>query len=304
MEKAVRGTRMMFGADQGAPATVAAAETLTVDPVHVEMFAPEEVLHRSSSFELHQAYRRWSAAAAGGLPLFRDALGLLDGLRDRLVLLEEDGDDFFYLHVGEMIVEQAGFDMTGLRLSELPGPLAAIYRDATREAVAASQPRYMRLSAQRSDRTLFWERLILPLRRHASGGLRMVATVVNQVDSVEQILLQVFQETHVGLMVLRPICDKEGAITDCWVMLANVRASRFFDYNPATAASRRLRALDSVLCQDRLWNRLFNSTETSRAAIVTIHQMGHLISVSRAGDFLVLRLSDPASDDASVVFVD
>lgn len=296
------GARGMFNADDRSSARLAA--DTQVEPIHVEMFPPQEVLQRSTCFDLHQAYRRWTAAAAVGLPLYRDLLGVLNGLRDRLVLLEQEGDDFFYLHVGTLVVEQAGFDMTGFRLSELPGPLAVFYRDVTRDAVDVSEPRFVRLSAQRGDRTLFWERLILPFRRHAASPVRMVATFVNQIDSVEQILLQVFQETHVGLMVLRPIRDKEGSVVDCWVVLANVRASRFFGFDPASAASRRLRALDSVLSEDRIWNRLFSGAGTSRAAIVTLHQMGHLISVSKAGTYLVLRLSDPASDDASVVFVD
>lgn len=296
------GARGMFDADSRSSARLEA--DTQVEPVHVEMFPPQEVLQRSTSFDLHQAYRRWTAAAAVELPLYRDLLGVLNGLRDRLVLLEQEGDDFFYLHVGTMVVEQAGFDMTGFRLSELPGPLAVLYRDVTRDAVDMAEPRFVRLSAERGERTLFWERLILPFRRHAASPARMVATFVNQIDSVEQILLQVFQETHVGLMVLRPIRDKEGSVVDCWVVLANVRAGRFFGFDPASAASRRLRALDSVLAEDRIWNRLFSGAGTSRAAIVTIHQMGHLISVSKAGNYLVLRLSDPASDDASVVFVD
>jgi hypothetical protein len=293
----------MFSAESWASAKPAAGMPV-VEPAHVEMFAPQEVLHRSTSFDLHQAYRRWAAAAATELPLYRDLLGLLNGLRNRVVLLEQEGDDFFYLHVGAMIVEQAGFDMTGFRLSELPGPLAAFYRDVTRSAVDMAEPRFVRLSAQRGERMLFWELLILPFRRHAASPMQMVAIFVSQADSVERILLQVFQETQVGLMVLRPIRDNDGAIVDGWVVLANVRASRFFGFDPTTTSSRRLRTLDSVLGEDRIWNRLFNGTDTSQAVIVTLHQMRHLISVSKAGNYLVLRLSDPASDDASVVFVD
>ncbi len=102
----------------------------------------------------------------------------IERLRPQLMVLRPAGPgDWSYEHYGEEIARQAGFDMTGRRVSDFQGPVGdffrRLYRRVTVERRALGSVH--RFSADKASP--LWERLILPVGEDEVAALYVINKV-------------------------------------------------------------------------------------------------------------------------------
>jgi hypothetical protein len=93
-----------------------------------------------------------------------DAIDLAPVL-GHVMLMEpvDGGDDFLYRVYGTLIAQQAGMEMTGKRVRDIPAPLVAVYFLATYRAVMQGRrPMFAHHSTHHDIQIAEWDRLILP----------------------------------------------------------------------------------------------------------------------------------------------
>lgn len=117
----------------------------------------------------------------GSEPVLRksdiDPIELRFGL-GHLVMLERLADgDFVYRLFGSLLAEIAGFDMTGLCVSNFKGLVAQYHRGTYERCIERGRPIYTLHRAESQCNGRVWERLLLPLGDHA-GVLKYVMAMV------------------------------------------------------------------------------------------------------------------------------
>jgi hypothetical protein len=301
------GDRRAAGAP-GSPRGANEAATgllLSYDSLRFDVFPGEDVLHRSDASDLKFAFRAWQAIATREQPAYAQMHHLLRRFDRFALLLEPDGDDLYYLHMGQGIVEEIGLDMTGRYLSEMPGELMPHLRDMTAEVIARFVPRYARNISTFEDRTLFWERVVLPVRRSGRSGDVLALSVVAPLSTVSQILHAVFRESPFATLVAVPIHDEGGRIVDGWVVLANESARRRIGHDPKAEQDRRVRARRSLFADDRLWSRLVPDGKPCDTAVPFRLNDADMIACARTvGEYLVLRVLEVGARTTDIFLID
>lgn len=127
----------------------------------------------------------WSAGCRKGPPAFADLDPVRardSGLPDRLSIVavaDSDPAEYRYTYAGPGLTARFAYDLTGLRLIDLPG--AALVRALAEDYVAARQsglPRFQEVAFVLGDRVHGYRRLILPCTDGGRSIARLVVAVV------------------------------------------------------------------------------------------------------------------------------
>lgn len=116
----------------------------------------------------------WARLADAGLP---NADALTQACRrqcpDDISLAERAVEDFVFLEDGSNVVTASGFDLAGVTLTQISGPVGTLFLEQFERALGEACPVYFVHRAVHAKTARHWERLVLPARTD-SGALRLV----------------------------------------------------------------------------------------------------------------------------------
>lgn len=188
----------------------------------------------------------------------------LDYLRDDLMILRplEDGD-WLYEHYGKQIAFNAGFDMTGKKVSDFQGGLGAFYSEIYARVAQERRPlATLHRFGSYGERPL-WERIILPVGKNdAVSGLY----VVNKVREVEKDISQLTVRARGrGLIVVQFVRNERHEIVDATIVGANAIARTITGRRLDEMIGRSMLVLFPGLIKAGLW-ALYLKVEATQQA--------------------------------------
>jgi PAS domain-containing protein len=185
----------------------------------------------------------------------------LDYLRDDLMILRPlEGRDWFYEHYGKGIALNAGFDMTGRKVSDFQGVLRDFYADIYERVRRERRPLATLHRLGNFGERPLWERIILPV-----GTYRTVTGlyVVNKVREMENDISQLTARARGrGLIVLQFSRNEYGTIVDAIVVGANALALGITGRRLDEMIGQSMLALFPGLIEAGLWSLYLKVAET------------------------------------------
>jgi PAS domain-containing protein len=179
---------------------------------------------------------------------------------DLMILRPLPGDDWFYEHYGARIAQDAGFDMTGRRVSDFHGVLSTFFRDIYARAVRERRPiATLHRYGHYRERPL-WERLVLPV---ATDGVLSGLYVINRVREIDQDLSYIKTRAREnGLIVLQFRRDKTGHVAEAVIVSANKAAREMTGRRLDELVEQPICAMFPDLAGTALWRRYLEVAET------------------------------------------
>lgn len=190
----------------------------------------------------------------------------LDYLRDDLMILRPlDGQDWLYEHYGKGIALNAGFDMTGRKVSDFQGVMGEFYAEIYDRVRRERRPlATLHRLGEFGERPL-WERIILPV-----GTDRTVTGlfVVNKVREMENDISQLTARARGrGLIVLQFVRNPEREIVDATVVGANALARTITGRRLDEMIGRSMLVLFPGLVEAGLWSLYLKVAETQQPEV-------------------------------------
>lgn len=190
--------------------------------------------------DIRTLYDEWVRAdKSDGLPdyaLFDPDQRIL--VRDNLMTLVPDGDEFRYEHYGSQIAEASGFDMSGRSTSDFDSDLGRFFRDKYQEALHRRRPLYTEHHAEHARSVLSWERLMLPVR--GTDGAHRIVCFNTPLDKKGTMFDGLLDASLDGILLLRPVFDGSGAVADFVFAIANRRALEIMQKSEQEVIGRSL----------------------------------------------------------------
>ncbi len=215
-----------------------------------------------------------------------------------MVLESIDDGDFRYLHYGSEIRRHSMIDMTGRRVSDFGGVLAAYFLDCYRQVQQRKRALYTLHYSDRASTVFTWERLILPLNQPDG---RMALVVYNQPLELRAHLLEaVLDASRDPILALRRVSGAQPHEVDWMVVVINRTMmqlggavnNRVVGRSVAASLSRwRDLALDA-LCLQVVNDRTQREVETSLKLPDQTGQRWFQVYCGPLRDGCLVRLSD------------
>lgn len=138
----------------------------------------------------------------------------------------ETDDDWLYEAFGSQIAQESGFDLSGMRVSELPNDIAALARSHLHHTYKTQKPLYatQRTSATRTRTT--WEQILLPFT--SGAGKFCVLNYSLPVSQRYQLINGILDSTTDGILTLAALRDEHGQLADFIIEDANESAILLF----------------------------------------------------------------------------
>jgi PAS domain-containing protein len=190
----------------------------------------------------------------------------LDYLRDDLMILRPlEGRDWFYEHYGKSIALNAGFDMTGRKVSDFQGVMGEFYTQVYERVCRERRPlaTWHRLGA--FDERPLWERIILPV-----GTARTVTGlyVVNKVREMEKDISHLTARARGrGLIVLQFRRNAQHEIVEATIVGANALARTITGRRLDEMIGQSMLKLFPGLVEAGLWSLYLKVAETQHPEI-------------------------------------
>lgn len=137
-----------------------------------------------------------------------------------------DGDDWLYEKFGSQVAHESGFDLSGMRVSELPGDIADLAQSHLHRTFKTQKPLYVtqRTSATRTRTT--WEQILLPFS--LASGKFCVLSYSLPVSQRYQVINGILDSTTDGILTLAAMRDMDGQLADFIIEDANEAAVLLF----------------------------------------------------------------------------
>lgn len=172
---------------------------------------------------IRELYREWvELAATGSLPpysAFEPKNRPL--LSANLMVLVPEYGAYRYRHYGVGIARVSGFDMSGRTTADFDSDVGRFFAEKYEQTMRDLKPLYTLHRASHARGVLLWERLILPVEENGSPILVCYNTPADNKTDAFDALMETSTE---GLVLLRPVHDEDGAITDFVFAVSNRQA--------------------------------------------------------------------------------
>ena len=189
----------------------------------------------------------------GGLPDYDIIRQKIDDstLRDTMILVEVNAQNFFYEHYGEGIAQISGFSMQGKHTEEFGGSIGEFFTSCYRASLDNRQMMLTFHRAALSVQVHMWERLILPCTHEGTNRL----VVINRPRQFQADLLQMIIETSpVGILAVRAVRNADEDVVDGIILATNRRCAQFLGYDETKAQDGFLTENIPFVAQTNLWN--------------------------------------------------
>ncbi len=180
------------------------------------------IVHLLSNWEI------WEARD-GSLPTFTaERRAALEWCYPNLIELEKDADgEWLYGHFGDRIVEDVGYTLSGMRLSDLPADISEAVGKTYHKVCSTGGPLYTTHKTSITKTKNTWERLILPFRNLKGDILLLVFSL--PVTHRYQIINTLIEANSDGVITLSAQRSPDGEIRDFLIEDANEPACGMFN---------------------------------------------------------------------------
>lgn len=156
-------------------------------------------------------------------------------LKSNLMVMAPEADGYRYLHYGVGIARASGFDMTGRTTADFDSDVGRFFAEKYAQTLADGQPLYTLHRASHARGVLLWERLILPVDDNGTTLLVCYNTPADNKSDAFDALMETSTE---GLLLLRPVHDEGGRVTDFVIAVANRTVEQIFAVDGALDGQR------------------------------------------------------------------
>jgi diguanylate cyclase (GGDEF)-like protein len=213
------------------------------------------------------------------------------------MIIAPTGDgDYLYRHYGREIIRYVGGNRLGERVSIMTPQVARFTIACYDQALADGRPAYTVHRSLKSVRVCLWERLILPAT--ARDGSRFLIVFSRPLQFREELLTTVLDTSPSGIIALRAVRDRDGAIASTIIITANRRAAQIAGLGEASLLDEDARATLPFFRDGFAWNRCLYAIDLRRSDSFETsfmrdgEQVWLKIAVAPLGDGLVLTLTD------------
>ena len=206
---------------------------------------------------LHARLGRIPTYAEFNINAFQDCIGNI------MVMLPVD-DDYFYMNFGAAIARDAGFDMTGKRLTDFSKHLGVKFKECYDACIRTRRPALTLHTAAYKVSVHSWERLILLVSGAAEDDLMLIvynSPRENKYDIIDAIL----QASTNGILAITPVFDDDGQICDGVVIAANKAVEAIVGVPVEKLADTRLLETFPGLLENGVWDRYLTVFETGES---------------------------------------
>ena len=245
-------------------------------------------------------YRRWIAErdVRGAIPesAIFDANGPLQSMRDNLMMLEADGDNFVYRHYGAAIAGPLGASMVGRFVTDFNSEVGAFFQDCYRRTLLRRQPMYTVHFASHAPSVLTWERLILPLKD--GDGRDCITAYARPLESRHELLEAVLNVTRDAILALRARRDSAGERAGWLILVVNAAFARIMGVDAqglsGRSASESLGRWPALGMEDDCHSAMQTRTSIQREIVIAVDGEPHYFTafVGPLGDGCVVHLTD------------
>lgn len=220
---------------------------------------------------LRSRLESWLKASrlAGAPPLLKDLYGFEDEnhLEDAM-LLQQQGDDFVYVHQGTRSVHEYGKVFRGALLSSIPGNLSLSLRRQYNTASTTMRPRYLQFRTDFSARHVRWERIVLPIVSDEKMTTRYLLIYSEPLDDKLDILQAAFDRSAIGMVAATRTIGEDRTLEDATVLLANQRARSMLGMDDQQLPVSTVRDLRAWIQNIRKWELLDEPKTTQGKTII------------------------------------
>lgn len=241
-------------------------------------------------------YRDWMATAGDGQlpPLLRFAPERQPAIAGNLMVLRPEGASFRYDYYGFRIASVAGFDMTGRTTSEFKSEVGDFFGRKYDQVLTTGRPLYTVHHASHVAAVVSWERLMLPVRTEDGGTVIVCYNV--PLDRKAEVFDALMSASMDGIVVLQPIEDDAGVITDFRYLMVNPRSAEILGRRVSDLVGRPVSTAFPAANSRVAIYRQIMETGVSRQFEIEVPLDGtdriFRLSAVRAGDKLVVTLSE------------
>lgn len=213
---------------------------------------------------------------------------------------QEASGDWIYEVFGSQIIQEAGYDLAGMRISELPSDIAALESGHLSRTFKTGKPLYVtqRTSATRTKNT--WEQILLPFQLPDESFC--VLSYNLPVSQRYQLISGILDSTTDGILTLTAMRNAEGQLADFIIEDANESAVQLFGGVTADVINAQLSQDYQEIYNSNFFRIAQHTTETGqpvRAEVsFTIHRQHRWLRVAAAksGDGAVITFTDVTDD--------
>jgi len=223
------------------------------------------------SLFLRTRLENWIKAGrtSGAAPLLRDLYGFEEETQlDNAMLLQQQGDDFIYVHQGTKSVHEYGKIFRGVLLSSIPGNMGLSFRHNYNTSVADMKPRYMQFRTDFSARHVRWERIVLPLVSDERQTTKFLLLYSEPLDDKLEILQAAFDRSPIGMVAATKTIGEEKALEDAAILLINNRARSMLKIDEESPPISTVRDLRAWVNNVRKWEQTSEPKTTSGKTII------------------------------------
>lgn len=211
-----------------------------------------------------------------------------------------DGDDWLYEKFGSQVAHESGFDLSGMRVSELPNDISDLARSHLHRTHKTRKPLYVtqRTSATRTRTT--WEQILLPFR--SVSGEFCVLNYSLPVSQRYQVINGILDSTTDGILTLAAMRDENGQLADFIIEDANEAAVLLFGGVTSDVVNAQLSLDYREIYNSNFFRIAQHTSETGqpvRAEVsFTINSQHRWLRVAAAksGDGAVVTFTDVTDD--------
>lgn len=212
----------------------------------------------------------------------------------------ESNQDWLYESFGSQVAQEAGFNLSGMRVSELPYDIAELAKSHLERTEKSRQPLYVtqRTSATRTRTT--WEQILLPFK--LPSGQFCVLSYSLPVSQRYQLINGILDSTTDGILTLAAIRDANGQLADFIIEDANEAAILLFGGATSDVVNAQLSEDFKEIYNSNFFRIAQHTTETGqpvRAEVsFTINGQHRWLRVAAAksGDGAVVTFTDVTDD--------
>ncbi|MEP0520531.1 MAG: PAS domain-containing protein [Hyphomicrobiales bacterium] len=211
------------------------------------------------------------------------------------ISLEAD-NEWLYEAFGAQIVQGAGFDLSGMRVSDLPDDVAALTHAHLHRSFTSQKPLYvtLRTSATRTKTT--WEQILLPFTSDA--GKFCVLSYSLPVSQRYQLINGILDSTTDGILTLSAVRNEQGQLADFIIEDANEAAILLFGGVTSDVVNAQLAKDFREIYNSNFFRIAQHTTETGQPvrAEVSFTINGHhrwlRVAAAKSGDGAVVTFTD------------
>lgn len=236
----------------------------------------------------------WVSAATRSLPRLTDMreFASFKLSNDTLVFMRMPNGDYLVVSMADNMIQGFGFDMRGMLQSEIKAPTGKKMWAVYEEALSQARPVYVRYASELSNRSIYWEDLILPLAGDRSEKPTFALNIMAPLDSKAGLLEILFNRSAVGNIAAVAARGEKRKLEDGQILAINMRAKQILGMPDGEQTLATVRDIAPFLRDVAGWKKVGRSVANGLTHLHYLNPQGtaHTITVEEVGQFVLFSI--------------